>query len=451
MTTTAGRPPTAIIARDRTSPRRPRDSRWGVLEGWIIVSFGASALLPIFIATAARPTGAMKAAQALVFGWIFFSAAPVLLLAARRQITAQVLAVYGVMLLLATPVITQRYFSLSWVVGDMLLLSTPLLLGIALRSSSVIHPRLLDRLFEFTVATLLVAAVVGSFFPDPADSFRYSPPAPLLMAAVWMYFLTKRGWAQAVAGLGVAVVAVLTWNSQWRSSALVFLFIGIVAVVFLVKGPARMMLALAMTALSAWLVLFGIPLQGQGGGPSDNRIVETFQEGGLQNDSSTMFRFVEARAVAQTAGEEWNPVNLLIGGGHGATYNFNYLDVLPGSSRFEERNGSDGRVHNVHLGALMIAYRYGLFGIAFALTAVGLALRGVWRGAKHRDMNCFVAALAFVGCAQLHMANNVTTQIHFTVTAALLVPLLGRVRREKAESTGSSETIPHAAEPTSAR
>ncbi len=349
----------------------------GVLEVWLVVSFLACSLLPIYLATAARPTSSQKVAQALVFGWIFITALPVLLGSARKRVTGPVLAVYGVMVLFAVPAITQRYFRFSWFVGDVLLLSTPALLGLALHSVSEVRPDWPKKALQLTIGTLFVAAVVGSFFPDPYDHNRYSPPAPLLMAAVWVYLLPKRGAKRMAALVGIPIVAVLTWNSQWRSSMMVFLFIGVVTLLFLLRGHGRMFVGLFVTGAAIVALGLGVNLQ-PGPGQSNNRIVETFQEGGLRNDSSTMFRFTEAQAVERTVKDEWILPNVLVGGGHGATYNIFYLSSLPESHRFEERNGSDGRVHNIHLGVVMLAYRYGMAGIGLVLFFLLLAARGWW-------------------------------------------------------------------------
>ena len=298
----------------RTRPTKTGPHSLGVLELWIAVSFVACALLPIYLATSVRPTSAQKTGQALVFGWIFFTALPVLLASAPRRATSPVLAVYAVMALFSAPVITQRFFSLAWAFGDVLLLIVPALLGIALHIVADTRPDWPRKALRLVVGTLAIAAVVGSFFPDPSDQNRYAPPAPLLMAAVWVYALTNRGTRRLVAIAGIAVVAVLTLNSQWRSSAAVFLFIGVVTLLFLLRGHVRTFFALALGVGVVLVLGMGNNFQ-PGGGESNNRLIMTFQEGGLQNDSSTMFRFVEARAVGETVRDEWiPPISLLEGG-----------------------------------------------------------------------------------------------------------------------------------------
>jgi hypothetical protein len=405
-------------------------SRFGALELWVVLSLGAAALLPIYLATAARPTSGQKAAQAVVFAGIFLTALPVLLASARRRVTGPVLATYGVMLVFAAPAITQRYFRPSWMIGDVLLLSTPILLGLALHSVAQRHPRLPHRALHLIVGSLFIAAVVASRFPDPLDSNRYNPPAPLLMCAVFVYVVTLRGVKRVAAGVAIPVVAVLTWNSQWRSSFAVFALIGVVTVVLLLKQPMRLLFLWGCAVVLALVLGFGLTLPAAGGSSSNNRIMETFQGGGIKNDSSTSFRFTEASAVIATAKQEWFFPNIVLGGGHGATYNLSNLAALPLSDRFVDRNGRDGRVHNIHLGALMLSYRYGLLGIAivlFFMYRIGLATR---TSVRSKDYDCFMVTLATVGCAILHLANNVTTQIQFTVTVAVLIPLLAQHRSD---------------------
>ncbi len=50
-----------------------------------------------------------------------------------------------------------------------------------------------------------------------------------------------------------------------------------------------------------------------------------------------------------------------------------------------------------------------------------------------------MVALAIIGCAELHLANNVTTQIHFTLTAALAVPFLAGLRGSRTLRVGGRQ------------
>lgn len=331
---------------------------------------------------------------------------------------------------LGAPALTQAYFDLEWFVGDVLLLAVPLLLGLGVYAKATTDTSFADAALKWSARFLLLAAVLASFFPDPLDSFRFVAPAPLLMATLWVWSIVKTGIARWFAISGVCIVGYLTLASQWRSSAMVFLLIGAATLVLLLRGHARLFAGLLLGVLAIGLASANLTLDASS--PlSNNRLVRTFEDGGLARDSSTGFRFVEAAAVRDTALTEWSPFNIPLGAGHGATYKLSNLAVMPRSANFDERNGQEGRVHNIHLGPAMVTYRYGVAGVLVAIFVLIYCSRRTLSSAKERDHNSFILSLAMVGCILLGVANNVTTQAHFTLTASLFLGIAAQGHRQR--------------------
>lgn len=401
---------------------------WTALDVWVACGVLAFTVLPLFLATAARPTDIQKLAQAVVFAGIF-ATAPLVLLPKPHAAYRALVIIYGTAALFAVPALTQRYFKLDWFFGDILLLTAPVLLGVGIERASRRRPELPHTVLKAFCVSLFITACIASQFPDPLDHYRFQAPAPMVMAAAWAGLVApKSGHRLLLAVASLGILGYLTWESQWRSSAGVFLAIGLFTIAYVLRGHAKVLFVVSVGSLVILFVGFGGMdlLPGGDGAESDNRIVATFQEGGPGNDSSTTFRFVEMHAAIATAQEEWNPVNLLLGGGHGATYNFYQLAVMPESHDFEGRNSEDGRVHNIHLGFVMLGYRYGILGYALAGVLGFLTLRHAIRAARAGDFAVYVPAAGILGCIILLLANNVTTQIHYSLTVAILIPLIAR-------------------------
>lgn len=394
-------------------------------SAWVWICLILLMFLPVVLATSARPTSLQKTVQAIVFAGIFVSAFPVLALLRNSRVNDGLIVTYVGVAALGAPALTQVYFDLEWFAGDVLLLAVPLLMGLGVYSKASVDERFAPLALQWTARFLLLAAVLASFFPDPLDSFRFVAPAPLLMSTLWVWSIVKTGLSRWIAVAGVGLVGYLTLASQWRSSAMVFLLIGVGSAALLLRGRARLFAALLLGALA--VTVAGSNFSVAATGPlSNNRLVRTFQDGGLARDSSTGFRFVEAAAVRDTALAEWSPMNIPLGTGHGATYKLSNLAVMPRSANFGERNGQDGRVHNIHLGPAMVAYRYGLAGVLVAIFVFLYCCRRTLSSARDGDHNSLILSLAMIGCILLGVANNVTTQAHFTLTAALFLGIAAR-------------------------
>jgi len=406
----------------------------GATSAWVWICLILLMALPVLLATSARPTTLQKVVQAAVFAGIFFSTFPALAMLRNSRVNSGLFVAYGGVAILGAPALTQVYFDLQWFAGDVLLLAVPLLMGIGVYAKASGDPNFADVALRWAAGLLLVAAVLASFFPDPSDSFRFVAPAPILMATFWVWSIAKTGAARWFAIAATTLIGYLTFASQWRSSAVVFLMIGAAALMLLLRGRGRFFFALALAAVAIAVGNASLTVEALGSG-SSNRIIRTFQDGGLSNDSSTSFRFVEADAVKETAASEWSPLNIPFGTGHGATYKLSELSVMPRSANFQERNGQDGRVHNIHLGPAMVAYRYGLAGVLAVVFISIYCARRTLSSARQGDQNSLILSLAMIGCIILGVANNVTTQAHFTLTAALFLGIaaLGHSQRRRRE------------------
>ena len=385
----------------------------------------------IISATSSRPSGLIKSYQAGVYGLIVVSGVLVLIGAgrvARRGLTAAL----GVGALGSIGLISQAQVVPRWYVGDILLLIAPVLLATACFVTFRFDAGLERRVFRVTFGSMLVAALIATLFPDPADGDRFAPPSLLLLTHTFVLFFACRGKIRIGAGLMVVGLVGLSWLSQWRG---VVLAAAVVFLVFLFVVSGRRLRDTALSALlvaAALLIFAQLAPSGVVQDLQESRLVSTFTGGGLSQDSSTTFRFVEAAAVVSTIDREWTPLDFPFGMGHGSSYRIDQLSYLPGSNNFLERNGADGRIHNIHLGPMLILFRYGVFGALVTLLLVMYLISRLRAGAMSENARLASLSLAVLGCVVLFATSNVLTQPQFAATVSLFVGCWG------ARSTRSS-------------
>lgn len=284
-------------------------------------------------------------------------------------------AVAGFYLLVS---LLQPYWSATYAAGDLALSLLPLLSTFAfvrdrraLTSTTTVH---------FLLAATAVAAFEAQLLAG--DITRFTPPSSLLIAGSWYFLIQARtGLGRVVATALTAGVGYLAFASGYRTHVLLWLLAPVV-VLLLAGGWRRVLLwVTALVVAGGVLTLAGHPLD-LTSSLADSRF-ETILGG--QQDVSLDARFSEVRDVLDTADSEWAPGQDLFGGGFGASY-------VANESNIARNIGADGRVHNIHIGPVLVLFRYGLLGLAvigcllvfLARTGVGIR-RGLFTGA-HRDV-----------------------------------------------------------------
>lgn len=354
--------------------------------------------------------------QRLLYATIFMLvlASPVLFLRRVRLSKGETLGIFAALLLTviwAIPLPTQPVLYPTYVVGDL----ASLLLPVVLYFCGVQFPGLFGvRSIVLLGALLTIAALVAVLFPDATG--RYEPPAIPLIALVWsLLFVAKTVTARVGVGVCLIALTIIAFESSVRTNAALCV-IGGIPLLFLVP---RIFRRLAVSVIGLLIILPFL-------GTSDvvDRATSYLLESRFKSlmtgrtDESLSSRYLEAHDAILTAKDEWNSMNYVLGYGHGATYR-------PTLSFIERNVTSEGRVHNIHIGPVMIWFRYGALGVV--LLVAGLASLAVilwrtatdWRKAEvdFTQLVMLVSAVLYAG--DFLLRNSMTDPVFSYVVAGI--------------------------------
>jgi hypothetical protein len=290
-------------------------------------------------------------------------------------------------------VITQAVVYPTYIIGDLASLGFPLLLFLA----GTAEPRLLrnPRLHLSLGLVLAAAAFLAVNFPD--RSGRFEPPSTFLVSLVCVWgILGQRGTRRAVMFGILGLLFVVAFASEVRTA------------------PVLILLALTLTYVLAGAnprtILTGVMLLGAGAvAVQSSSAVRSAERFLLETrfkrlvtgevDESLLTRLQEARDVLRTAEREFTPLNVVLGAGHGATYQ-------PYESLVERNLTAEGRVHNIHHGPALMGFRYGVVGL--------IALLGLW----------VLVAQSLIRLWRAGSPGVVSTRVHAIFTVSLILFLI---------------------------
>ena len=313
-------------------------------------------ILLIYDAMGPRFLPWQKEMQAAFFGLTFMVSFLIYLVIFEGRVSRWILLFLCVLVIEIIPAYDRIAGFSSWILGDLLLTSAPL--GFILLSR--LYPGVvIGRAFSALMLILLFVAVQASFFPDYSDRGRFEAPAILLQAYLWVNFMQSKGGRKALSALGLIIVLVLAWQSQWRGSVAVFMLIPILMIAsggLFGKRAIAIILAIVLGAIAV------ASKDDIYKGLIENTRFETLVSKGATGDDSLMFRLTEGLDVLSEVKSNWGFLNYLFGEGHGAVFRPNYTYHVM-TERYRQGNIKKGMVHNIHIGMLMIAYRYGFVGL----------------------------------------------------------------------------------------
>jgi hypothetical protein len=332
------------------------DPRLGLAGGLVVAGLGAYAVVDAAFFGAGAP-------QRLAYALVWAATLLALLLTMSRVaypprawwLLATWLFVVALHLL---PVVRQQPLYPAYVAGDAASLVLPVLILLAgLGAPALFGRRGITIVCTSLVAGMLVAPLLG------ASGNRFEAPSSLLIAAgVWLMIARTAGRWRLIGGLlSVATFAVSMASGQ-RTSVLVWLAVAGCAVL--------LRIGLKATLVLTSLLLFAAigPARGLIVGAATSSLQQTRFSSvvGGESDESLLARVQEGFDVVRTLGTEGGPVEYLLGFGHGATYKPQFS--------FLARNVTDeGRVHNVHIGPVLVLFRYGAVGLGFVVLLAGAA------------------------------------------------------------------------------
>ncbi|MBC8405506.1 MAG: hypothetical protein H8E15_09785 [Planctomycetes bacterium] len=357
---------------------------------------------------------------ACLCGFAFLDGYSVRLAPFEREVYGLVLAVFGLMALLALPRLKLRpaaiifvvswlslallaliqglwgnHWELAYLVGDFGVLMTPILLFLACAVGRGDEPALFchEQALKVLAYGLMAAAALSFFFGrDPLLNGRYIPPNLLLAAWLIAQVLAAKKNRQRWQYLALLMLfGVVAFLSNERTTVVIWAG-GVVAMVATFRG--RILAVVGGTvAVSAVIAATVVGMMAAGGSSGGDGFQSRFGkiEGG--SDDSLQGRFNEVADMLATVDREWGPYDYLIGAGHGATFK-------PVQS-FPPRNVIDGRVHNIHIGPALVFYRYGFFGLFGWAWWLAYLLCSIPRGLSpscppHQRMFIFGAGFVFL-------------------------------------------------------
>ena len=231
-----------------------------------------------------------------------------------------------------------------YVLGDFIASVLPLLLLLL----GFRYPKffLSEKTYQFLGAMMLAAAVLA--VPLSEVEARHEPPSTLLLALAWTtFFFSGNRTIRVFAAATLSLLLILTITSGERTAVVMWLGFGIAGKIFAAANLRGVGLTVILVAIAAFglLQFFWETLLLA----AANTRLEMLSHGEL--DTSLLNRVLEVRDVwSQWSWDRW------LGFGHGATF-------VPDLSNPIRNLTSDGRVHHIHFGPMLVLFRYGVPGL----------------------------------------------------------------------------------------
>ena len=158
-----------------------------------------------------------------------------------------------------------------------------------------------------------------------------------------------------------------------------------------------------------------------------------------QVDASIFSRFVEAQDVLDTAGEEWILGQELFGSGAGATY-------IPKRILIEQNVDELGRVHNIHIGPVLVLFRHGIIGLALLVTVGRRVVRslkktrsGIARGQLSRTSDGWIVVTVIMSGLYLvdFLVRNSSVNPGFALSVGCTLAFYASAIEERQEERSS--------------
>lgn len=291
-------------------------------------------------------------------------------------------------------VLAQPSRHLSYVFGDAVSFTLPVLLALFTSRQPDVFTRVSS--LKWIGILLIIATGVAIVFPDQ-QSNRFQEPSMLLVAAVWVLLTVKSRPAITLLGIVATIgVALVTLLSGARFALVIWVAMGGTLVALgLTSRAAKMIYYFGGTVIAICLAL-GLVGSGEMTNLSDLRVanlIDRLKAGDIYysivEDGSMKNRFLEADDALNTRWTQQGVAQWVFGSGHGATFETGY-------AYYGDRPLSDGSVHHIHFGPVLLYYRYGLPGLAvylcFALSCFRQLLFLRW---ADRDHQLFAPSLVF--------------------------------------------------------
>ena len=311
----------------------------------------------------------------------------------------QVVGTWGVVILIGfLMACLQEDVHLGYIAGDAISVSYPLLiLMLGSQDRQIFNDR---PSLSFLGVILLCAVLTGA--QSITESNRFFEPPLILMVLTWLWVAQPRSLGMfwlAIAVLGFLML--MTLLSGARTSLILSLASGVV--LFLLGHFSRQTVTVLCVLGSILLVPAGLGTleidlsrhlrENRIGSILDN-LSHLGVVDGVSQDDSVMNRFYEADDALFTLWHEHGPIHWVLGCGHGATFK-------AATAYYGDRVMDNGYSHHIHLGLVLLYFRYGVLGVmAFAWLFVScLRQLVVLRKSRHLDDLYFSRTLFTISTA----------------------------------------------------
>ena len=290
--------------------------------------------------------------QRLIYGAVLAGCLLVLVVGARQIALSAGELIFLVLYVVCNalwliPVPAAQNVYLTYVIGDI----TSLMMPIVFLLIGAIDPGLFRSRSALVLlcVLLLFAAMLGVV---GSVSGRFEPPHVLLLALLWLGAGRSTGLGRMFFWAALLLVLFVAFESGARASVVLWLLGGVY--ILALYWPVRKLLLVVGPVAAIAVVLAGSLIQ--------QEVVSLLQETRFSKnvegevDNSLLSRFNEASDAMNEFGNHAGSLNYIFGFGHGSTFQ-------PVHSSLRNAIG-DGVVHNIHIGPVLVFFRYGLLGVA---------------------------------------------------------------------------------------
>lgn len=225
-----------------------------------------------------------------------------------------------------------------------------------------------------TIYTTLNSSLIEIYFLGIGGMHQVVPS--FVLAYLLVRVVGREGrwsWRRRVAvgaAIGGALLMIPIYLLGYQRAALLAFFATFMtavalAILSLARRPGR---AFAIMLVFAGLAVAAAPIVGPRF--KETRFYRLTLQMEFRREESSFARVLEARDAFKFMADQ--PVYPLIGFGHGATYK-------PEASFMAPNVTEDGVVHNIHIGPVLLYFRYGIFGAALWGMMVWVLVRGFFR------------------------------------------------------------------------
>lgn len=221
------------------------------------------------------------------------------------------------------------------------------------------------------IRVLWGACLVGSLLSPliGVENGRYDPPSPFLIGATVGLAIVAPERSKAFGAVALLCVFVLLAYQSGFRTHVVLAGVGLVITFGRLLGPRFWLFGLTVL-----LVTVALNAPSIGSYLARQAVISESRFQVLSTgeaDQSVLERSLEVRDAWASARDGWSGTQWIFGAGHGATY-------VPVESNIVRNIKRENRVHNIHVGPMLVLYRYGFVGVAVLCFLVVVTVRHTW-------------------------------------------------------------------------